>query len=341
MITRRFMLATMAAFSLATSAAHAVEKPDITIGMGPDWGTSQHVIMALKKGFFEGEGLNVTLKNFPAGLVQLEALAAGNLDFATPAQAPVFSLRSAGIPILILSNLSKMEEAMGLMVRENSGIKTPKDLEGKKIGLLKGSGSELMLKSIFTLYDIDATKVATVGLNPPEQFSALAGGAIDGAVTWEPWVSRMIGDLNATKIHSGGTNFFESSPKPAIVDTTRTVLNALEPMVRENPETVDALMRAISKAHDFLTDPKNDAEVLEIFSTYQNMDPNEAVLLRDKSLPSLALDQEFLDGMNGPLAFLESLGRIKNKINVIDFVYSEPLARVRPKDVSIEGGFKP
>jgi len=334
----RFVLAMIAVAALALPA-HA-DKSDIAIGIGPDWGTSGHAIVASKKGFFEEEGLNVELKKFPAGLVQVEALAAGSLDFAVPAQAPVFSLRSAGIPILILANTAVWGEAMGLVGGKDAGILNPGDLAGKKIGLLKGSTAELMFNSILDAYGVDPSSVETVSLRPPAQMSSLSTGTIDGVVVWEPWVSNLMAETGGVKLHTGGTSYFEGNNGEAkVVDWTRTVLTTLEGTAKDHPGTVDAVLRAYVKAQAFITDPANKDEVVAIFSEFQEQEAGFNSKLFDSFEFSLALDDRFLDGMNIPLGYLEDIGRIKEKINVLDYVHTAPLAAADASSVSLTGGY--
>ena len=332
----------LTALWVAPAGAQRVEQSKIAMGIGPDWGTAGHAVIALKKGFFAAEGLEVELKKFSAGLVQLEALAAGNLHFAVPAQAPVFSLRSAGIPILLLANTAIYAEAMALVVRPEANIHKPSDLVGKKIGIFKGSGAELMYRAILAKYGIDPKSVDAVGLQPPEQLSSMISGAVDGIIVWEPWVMQTMDKARGVVVHSGGISQFEGSKGTrAVVDWTRGVLTTTETMVRRNPRTTDAVMRAFLKAQQFLTDPSKKDEAIRIFSAYQEQD----VAFNQRQFPafefSLALDQGFLDGMNKPLDFLESIGRVKKRVDPLDYTYAEPLRKLSPESVTIPARYKP
>ena len=45
--------------------------------------------------------------------------------------------------------------------------------------------------------------------------------------------------------------------------------------------------------------------------------------------------------MERTAAFLESAGRIKKRINVLDYTYSDPLERIDPALVKVRGRWKP
>jgi ABC-type nitrate/sulfonate/bicarbonate transport system substrate-binding protein len=143
-------------------------------------------------------------------------------------------------------------------------------------------------------------------------------------------------------VHSGSISHFEGSKGTrAVVDWTRGVLTTTEPAVRRNPRTVDAVVRAFAKAQQFLTDSSNKDEAIKIYSEFQGQD----VAFNVRQFPgfefSLALDEGFLDGMNKPLDFLESIGRVKKRIDPLDYTYAEPLRKVSPQLVTIKARYKP
>lgn len=334
--TRSAAVASALVLSICAASPAWANNKNVSAGIGPDIGTAIHAVIALKKNFFVEEGLNVELKKFAAGLVQVEALAAGNLDFAVPAQSPVISLRSAGIPIVILANTATWSGAFGLVVRADSKIANAKDLAGKKIAMLKGSTGELMFRAILDTYGIKQSEVESLTMQPPTMVSALLSKSIDGIVTWEPWIQQAV---NAGGIlrHTGNTSLFEDSKgKKVKVDWTRTVLVTQEQTIKSNPQTVDAFVRAFVKAQNFVSDPKNRDEVIKIFAEYQNQDPNEVALQFQKFDVNMRLDSDFVDGMQKPLDFLNSLGRIKKKVTVREFVHPMSLQKVRPDWVSIK-----
>ena len=167
-VTRRRFLGSSAAVTAAagimtlvhsTSVRAAPEKKSIQIGIGPDFGTSGHAVIALEKGYFKDEGFDeVELKKFSAGLVQVEALAAGSLDLAMPAQAPVLTARSNGIPTIVLSSLAAYNDTLAVAVRADKHVKNPTDLYGLKLGVFKGSGAEMMVNALIAHYKLDPSR---------------------------------------------------------------------------------------------------------------------------------------------------------------------------------------
>jgi NitT/TauT family transport system substrate-binding protein len=340
-ILRRAAAAVLLAFAACAGAQGAPEKSEVTIAVGPDWGTGGHAVIALEKGYFAQEGLTkVALKTFPAGLMQVEAMVGGAVDFANPAQGPVISMRSNGVPVVVLSSLSTYDDAIALLVRRSAGVKDPKQLEGMKIGLLKGTSSEQMLIAFAKRYNVDLAKVQMVNLAPPEQLSSLATGAIDGICVWQPWVFLAAQKVPVDILHTGShSRLAANSGSVAKIDQTRGVLVTTERYAKANPKTVEALMRAYAKAQAYMTDPKNYADAVAAFSKYHNQDTqNNLEILKTYAL-TLALDDAYLDDMVGVQNFLYDTGRVKSKPAVASFTYAAALNKVAPAIVST--AFKP
>jgi len=325
------------------SARAAVETKRVIIGVGPDWGTGGHAVVALKKGYLAEEGLSeVELKQFPAGLVQLEALAAGGIDVGNPAQAPIFTLRAAGIPIIVLASLASYGDSFGLAVRKSTNVKKPADLEGLKIGVLKGTSAELMLDNVMRHYGVDASKVTTIQLKPPEQLSSLATGAIDGICVWQPWVYQASQKVPIDVLHTGLTSHFPQNDGEHVkVDYTRGVLTTTERFARQNPETVAALVRAYAKAQAFATAPENFGETVEIFSDYfnQNADENRIILAQYRS--SIALDADYQEDMDVIEKFLADTGRLRKDVDLAAMTYPAPLKAIDPGLVTVPASWAP
>lgn len=340
--TRRRLLATTVAaaafssFPLGTAMAKPLEKSRVTIGIGADWGTSGHAVIALQKGFFEAEGLEMDVKYFPAGALQAEALAARAIDICNPTQAPIISLRAAGFPVVVLSSLTEYRDSHVLIVRSDKQVTEPKHLEGLKIGLLKGSSIELMMDTVLSHYEVDASKVDTVNLAPPQAVAGLASGAVDGICVWQPWVHQAMQKIPSTIIHTGAHSHFKNNQGEAVrVDFTRALLATSEFFARGNPDTVDALMRSYARAQAFVSDNSNFDEVVALFSDYHKQDAEvNASILKDP-VSTLGLDANYIEDMTRLQEFLLKSGRIKKMLDLNELTLTGPLSNVDPKWVSM------
>jgi NitT/TauT family transport system substrate-binding protein len=336
-LTRRATLSLALAVVGPAWAQKSLEKPDLTIAVGPaDWGTGSQAVIALQNGYFAAEGLkNVKLKIFPAGLMQVQALVANGVDFANPAQGPVIAMRSNGIPVSVVSSLATYDDAMALIVRKSAGVTQAKQLEGMKIGLLMGTSSEQMVINIAKHYGLDLSKIKMVNLAPPEQLSALATGAVDGICVWQPWVYQASKKISVDIVHTGSHSRLAANAGANVkVDYTRGVLVTTDKFIKANPNTVDAVMRAYAKAQAFMTDPKTDAEAIARFAKYFDQDEPKLAEIRRTYSFTLALDDAYLTDMEATQQFLFDTGRVRNKVKIPSFTYATPLQRAAPTMVS-------
>lgn len=325
--------------------AHAApERSELTIGIGPgDWGTGGLTVIADHNGYFKEEGFSkINLKTFPAGQLQVEALVAGAVDIVNPAQGPVLTLSSNGFPIVVLSSLAIYNDAFGCAIRKSLHVTKPKQLEGLKLGVLKGTSAELMIANLAKHYGLDMAKIQLVNLAPPEQLSSLATGAIDGICVWQPWVQLAGKKIPVDVVHTGAHSYFAGNYGKAVkVDVTRGIVAASAQFVKANPKTIDALMRAYVKALAFVSDPKNYDTVVSIFTKRFNLDPEVYKTIIKQYHNSLALDKAYVEDMDAVQNFLIATGRIRNRVSVLGITYGTPLKNIDPKFVTVATKWKP
>jgi len=326
----------MPALAFRSAQAKTPSNTKVTLGIGADWGTSGHAIIALHKGFFESEGLNVELKYFPAGALQVEALSAGAIDVSNPTQAPIINLRAAGLPVVVLSSLTEYHDSHILLVRAEKKVRQPKHLEGLKIGILKGSTVELMMDTLLHHYGVDAAKVQFVNLAPPQAIASMSTGAVDGVCVWQPWVHQAMQKMSAEIVHTGAHSHFEGNRgEPVRVDYTRGILASTERFVKSNPDTIDALMRAYVRAQLFVSDEPNYDELVSIFSRHHSQDAqvNRSILRDYRS--TLALDGSYVEDMTKVQDFLRRTGRLKRDVPLEKITFPGPLTKIQPKWVAM------
>ena len=74
----------------------------------------------------------------------------------------------------------------GLVVRRDSGIETPGDLKGKRIGYFAGSSAHYGLIMTLRQHGISRDQVNLLDMPPEEQLVALMNKDLDAAMVWEP-----------------------------------------------------------------------------------------------------------------------------------------------------------
>ena len=119
--------------SLAAFAAQAAD--DLTLQL--QWVTQAQFAgyyVALDKGYYEEENLNVTIKPGGPDIAPPQVLAGGGADVMLNWMPSALAAREKGVPVV---NIAQPFKSSGLMLTcwKESGITTPEDFKGKTIGV--------------------------------------------------------------------------------------------------------------------------------------------------------------------------------------------------------------
>ena len=140
-------------------------------------------------------GIKVEESTFAKGLDVMQAIIAGELDVGATASEAAISGRAKGIPIYVVAGFAK--GGARLVARPDAGIKTVKDLKGKKVGVTRGSIQELLLatelaQNGLTSADAPGKDVQLIYLSYPDLNAALIGKNLDAIMQTEPQASQAL-----------------------------------------------------------------------------------------------------------------------------------------------------
>jgi NitT/TauT family transport system substrate-binding protein len=244
---------TLAAITIALAfagRATAEELKTLKVGYN-NWVGFIAFFVAEDKGYFKEAGLSVERKSFGAPGEGLVPLLAGDLDVhLSTVDATI--LRAAKDPgslkIVALVDTSAGADA----VMGSAAVKTPADLKGKKIAVTLGECNEVLLQKALAsagLTDKDAT---LVNMDPDAAGTALKAGNVDAAVTWEPWISQLIGEGNANAI-------FTSKDAPNVLTDCVVISAGSE---KAKAAEIKAFLGALDKATKFVAEDPDAASAI-------------------------------------------------------------------------------
>jgi NitT/TauT family transport system substrate-binding protein len=141
-------------------------------------GTSAYAFAGKEKGFFRARGIDLQISRGYGSLAAAQAVAAGQFDFGFVYSAPLVLMIAKGLPLHSIATID-YDATMGIGVLADSGIKTPADLAGKKIGTVPTSAESPFFPAYAERAGFDASKIEMVSVDAKVLERALAEKQVD------------------------------------------------------------------------------------------------------------------------------------------------------------------
>lgn len=155
-------------------------------GFGANASHDAFAFVAKDNGFFAEAGLDVTI-NPGAGAQNYAPMLAGQVHFTyTDLTGLLMEIGNGTFTNTDFRALAAVHQQTlaAIIAPEDSGITSPADLEGKRVGALTGSTTETLLPAYSALADFDLSTVEIVNADPQGLFGLLAGGQVDALSTF-------------------------------------------------------------------------------------------------------------------------------------------------------------
>ncbi|MEH2482300.1 NitT/TauT family transport system substrate-binding protein [Nitrobacteraceae bacterium AZCC 2146] len=194
-ISRRTLIKATATGVMALSMPSIVRaqslKPLRPVSLLTDWvhqGPNAGFIVAKEKGFFTEAGLDVTINQGKGSGSTAQVVASKASQFGFADGYVLGNSVSKGMKLKMVAAVYRKNPA-AVIVLDTSGIKTPKDLEGKTIGIPTGSAQFQQWPAFAKGAGLDAAKVRIINVDPAGAAPALINGQVDAIAGFaQGWV---------------------------------------------------------------------------------------------------------------------------------------------------------
>lgn len=223
-------------------------------------GTQAWFFLAQERGYFKAEGLDVEIDQGDGSAAAITKVASGAynagfgdinalIDLAAkrPADAPIGVYMMYNIP------------PFTVVVKKDSPIKTPKDLEGKTVGGPAADAALKLFPAFAKIAKVDASKVNITNMAPNLREQMLLRGQVDAAFGYVNTIhfsAKLIGidpdrDLRYIKYADYGMDLYSNA------------LVFSKAFVKENPKAVQGFVRALNRAfNESLAKPAEAMDVM-------------------------------------------------------------------------------
>jgi NitT/TauT family transport system substrate-binding protein len=196
-VPRRLVLMLAAALPLlAPAAAHAQAKQPFKLAI--NWfPTGDHgpYFVALDKGYFDKEGLDVAIENSKGSGDSLAKTDTGRADIGIADTGVVLAGIARGAKVKIIGMIFD-ETPQNIFSRADTPLRTPKDLVGKSIGAPPGDSQRMAWPAFARQNGIDPNSVTWVNIEPTAKVPAVAAKRVDGVadlLTGQPNYEQALG----------------------------------------------------------------------------------------------------------------------------------------------------
>ncbi len=200
---------------------------------------------------FSARHIGIKWVEFTSGPPLMEAMSNGSVDFGAVGDTPPIFAQVAGANVLYVAG-SRITNGQGILVPQDSSVRTIADLKGRRVGFAKGTSAHNVLIAALEKAGLTYADITPVYLSPPDAGPAFANGSIEAWAIWDPYFAIgqkkqngriLVNAYEVAKTNSfylGNRNFVQKHPAE-----TREVLDGLAEAAhwadQHRPEVAKAL----------------------------------------------------------------------------------------------------
>jgi len=319
---KRIFLALFLGLSIASSVAYAVER--LVVADTPTLLTGL-VSIAVQKGYFAEQGLEVEVKEFKTGDDATRAVFEGKADIATVAEtAFVFdSFREKDFSLF--ATIGSWDNEVKIVARTDRNINSIADLRGKRVGTHPKISVHYFLSQALLKHGLTMRDITPVFKKAGELPAALEAGEIDAFSLREPFIGE------ATQRLKGNVQVFA---EPGLYWKSFSLV-ARNKTLAERSDALRRFLRALRKAEMLVREQPREAA--GILAAWLNSTPDKIAADLDQVKLRLGLEQRIVYVLENAAAWAmdENLVTAKTMPNYLLLINADALRAVKPYSVTI------
>ncbi|WP_404436461.1 ABC transporter substrate-binding protein [Microbacterium aerolatum] len=246
----------------------------VTVGVIPIADTAP-IYVGDDQGFFEEEGIDLTIETATGGAAIVPAVVSGDYEFGFSNQLSLMVAADQGLDIKMVSaavaTTGDTSKDMGAVVtKPDSGIASPADLAGKTVSSNSvGNINDTAVRSVVDEAGADSSTIDFVEVPFPDAIAAVENDQVDAAFVVEPFVTA------ATEAGLEVVTYAYADFDPKLDIAAYFALSSVD------ADLLEKFQSAMQKSLEFAD--SNPDVVREIMGTYTKTDP---AVLAEITLPT-------------------------------------------------------
>jgi len=286
---------------------------------------SAPLYIAQAKGYFDEEGLQVVFKPYPTGKKAIERMFAGENEIATVAETPVLFESFLRNDFCLFGTFFYSYKDSKVIASKESGIKSPADLKGKRIGTIEKTSAHYFTYIYLTEHGIDPAAVKISFYPSGEIPAALKNGQVDAIVAFEPYAFQTKLALPEQTVTLPNSMLFRETFS----------LVAMKAWAGKHPESLKRMLRAVDRGITYTRENKQESIGILVKELKVNREMLEAVW--DDYIYQFSLDNSLLTLLENEArwAIRYKLVDAKTIPDYFDLYFIDAMKAVKPDAVSI------
>jgi len=273
-ITFCFFLIKVNAYAVSNKEDNKNKLKTVTLLL--DWKPNTNHLgfyVAKSKGYYKQYGIQLKILN-PSPTTSTALVGMGNADFGISYANNLIYARNAKIPIISIAGIIQTDTSC-FVWRKSSGIKSFKDLEGKRYGGWGSPEENATLKFISEKNGISFDKIKMLSIGTQDFLPATVKN-VDFTWEYKAW--------NILAATLKGISVVEYCPSEHYVELNKPspLIITSEKMIKTNPDIVKDFMKATTMGYEFsIKNPQKAAEYFlsEVPELDKNLVQSSAVML--------------------------------------------------------------
>jgi ABC-type nitrate/sulfonate/bicarbonate transport system substrate-binding protein len=283
--------------------------------------TSALFYIALAKGYFADEGLNVELKRFNFSRDAVAAMLDGQAEVAMASEVPMMHAIRKAPQVKIIATVQTSDRDIMILARRDRAIAAPADLAGKRVAYIPATNSEMFLQLFLAAHNLTHA-VQLVPVKTTEAVAALVEGTVDALSGWT--VLRFSAD---SQLGGQAVTLAEKG-----IYTELWALAATEAVVAGKPDALQKLLKALVRAEEVVNG--NQSEAIDLVAAALNQSRERIAEVWDNFDFAVGLGQTVVINLEYA-AGLGQEGQGAPMPNFAESIVPHPLLAVNPGRVTL------
>lgn len=271
-----------------------VLKKKIRLGIIPDClELNSLILLAEKKGYFRKYGIDVEYLEQTSGVQSLNNIENGTLDLGLATEYVFVKKMRNNSALTIISTIAEGDQVAIVLKADSTNESDRTPLEGKSIGVVKGSGAEYFLDRFLT-YEGTAPETVSIAAfqSPGIVYDKFLAGNIDAMILWQPYIWKA-----QTEFGSKVLTFPAQSGQSVFWN-----LYARAEFVIQNQKLINSFMKSLVEAETFLHQNGGEGKSLVYEESSHSYEYFDSVYKSTK--PGVALDHSLLVALESELRWI-------------------------------------